>query len=163
MTSRHSDILLTMSILFLLPLAPAFVLFYFLESSAVVRGDWLGAVDGAWVELGGPVGAFVVLLWVLQRWHGRLNRAWENQLSLAGMIAQMAAGNVVRWAEGDRNALNTAFSDMHENLQDRFRAQDTKWRNALARELRREVALQAREQFPELRDWQPLEVDSSSF
>jgi hypothetical protein len=73
----------------------------------------------------------------------------------------MVAADVLRDAENDRNALNTAYSDANADLQYRFRAQQRAWREALTTALVEALKAQARVKYPQLRDWQPKLMDSS--
>jgi uncharacterized membrane protein len=145
MANRHIDTLLPIIVIVGISFVVALGLFKLLDSEASAQGPWF--------QLGGGIAGFVVVLVLLYRWHERLDTRRAEELAIE--IARLTAISIAR--EGDNNipALNTSYNDELDYLQEHFRRQDKQWLNVLLSELRKQTIRQVRQQYPELREWNP--------
>lgn len=148
MLKRQLDTLMPVVIVTVISFFVAWGLFALLKSTATVNSSWF--------QLGGGAAGFLVIFWMLRSWsESRDARRAEN---LAIEIAQLSATNIVRESGNDINALNTAYSDMQYQLKDSFKRQENNWVNVLLKELHSQTIRQARNYYPELRQWEPEET-----
>ncbi|MDD4108468.1 MAG: hypothetical protein PHH93_07100 [Prolixibacteraceae bacterium] len=149
MSYRFFNTLVPIIIIVTLSFAVALGLFKLMESSATVTSNWY--------QLGGGIAGFVVIFWLLRSWYD--HRETQNSEDLAIEIARLSAANIIRESGNDTVALKTGYNDLKNQLRDHFKRQDKNWLNILFEELRNETILQAREQYPELRNWEPEEIE----
>ncbi len=149
MNYRFLNTLMPIIIIVLLSFVVALGLFKLMESSATVTGSWY--------QLGGGIAGFVVIFWLLRTWYE--HRESKNVEDLAFEIARLSAANIIRDSGNDTVALNTGYNDLKNQLQDHFKRWDEKWLNILIKGLKDETTLQVKEQFPELRNWTPKEIE----
>lgn len=148
MLSRYVYTVLPIATIVGISFALAWGLFKLLGSTATVSGSWF--------QLGGAVAGWVVIFGVLRSWYDRL--AARHAEDLAIEIARLNAASIVREGGDDIAALNTAYSDVKNQLGDYFSRQDKGWLVVLLRELRTQTIRQARLLYPHLRGWQPEEA-----
>lgn len=147
MRNRHFDVLFPITIIVAISFLVAWGLFRLLESSATLQGNWY--------QLGGGIAGFSFIFLMLRSWFDKLDTRRSEDLAVE--IGRLSAVSVLK--EGGNNivALNTVYSDMRQQLCDRFENQDKHWLSTLLSEYHMETIRQARLLYPNLRQWEPDE------